>query len=240
MDRITAFLNKRLAGIPAWIWGLIIGGSIALYAYLTRDEELTVAPETVPFVDEFAPGDAGDISGVPIVDPPDIPIETNPAWIRFVSDRLVADGEDPVLVQNALTKVLAGLEVTEQEAAMYALAVRRFGAPPEGAPPIVIKPSPEPKEEEPDPKPKPKPKEEKKTVKKTIVKKSSSKGKGKYVTTKKWPAQESTLWGIAEKHLGDGSKWPQIYNHSKNASLKRKRPNPNLIQPGDRWWVPGA
>lgn len=157
MDRISEFLNKRLAGIPAWLWGVIIGGSIALYAYLTRGEEVGVAPATVPFVDEFAPADAGDISGIPeVIDNENgIPIETNPAWIRFATDRLVADGEDPVLVNNALTKVLGGLEVTKQEAAMWGLAVRRFGPPPEGAPPIKVKggSSPPPKGE---PKPKPK------------------------------------------------------------------------------------
>lgn len=43
-----------------------------------------------------------------------------------------------------------------------------------------------------------------------------------------------TLWMIAKKHLGDGSKWRIIYN--KNKSIIGK--NPNAIKPGQKLVIP--
>jgi nucleoid-associated protein YgaU len=36
------------------------------------------------------------------------------------------------------------------------------------------------------------------------------------------------LWTIAQRFLGDGNKWPMIYNMNKNVIGS----NPNLIRPG--------
>lgn len=70
---------------------------------------------------------------------------------------MVADSYSPVEVGNALTKALGGLEITAAEAALWNIAVRRFGAPPEGHPPLVVKPGPTaPNPSTPKPTPKPK------------------------------------------------------------------------------------
>lgn len=42
-----------------------------------------------------------------------------------------------------------------------------------------------------------------------------------------------TLWGIAKKYYGDGSKWPTIYNANKS-----KIKNPNLIYTGQVFTIP--
>ena len=42
-----------------------------------------------------------------------------------------------------------------------------------------------------------------------------------------------TLWHIAKRYLGNGSKWPQIYNLNKD-----KIKNPNLIYPGQVFRLP--
>lgn len=34
--------------------------------------------------------------------------------------------------------------------------------------------------------------------------------------------------------------WQDIYNHPKNSAFRAKRPNPNVIQPGDSLFIPGA
>jgi hypothetical protein len=34
------------------------------------------------------------------------------------------------------------------------------------------------------------------------------------------------------------SNWKTIYDHAENAAFKKKRPNPNLIAPGDRIYIP--
>lgn len=44
-----------------------------------------------------------------------------------------------------------------------------------------------------------------------------------------------TLSAIARKH---GMTWQDIYNHPTNEAFRQKRPNPNLIQPGDVIMIP--
>lgn len=46
-----------------------------------------------------------------------------------------------------------------------------------------------------------------------------------------------TLSAIARKH---GMSWQDIYNHPDNADFRRKRPNPNLIYPGDVIMIPSS
>jgi len=48
--------------------------------------------------------------------------------------------------------------------------------------------------------------------------------------------QGECLSSIAAKYRI--SDWRQIYNHPENAEIKRKRPNPNVIYPGDRLFIP--
>ncbi len=49
-------------------------------------------------------------------------------------------------------------------------------------------------------------------------------------------AQGESLSGIAKKY--GFADWKTIYNHGDNADFKKKRPNPNLIFPGDRINIP--
>ena len=59
---------------------------------------------------------------------------------------------------------------------------------------------------------------------------------GTTCTVEPWPAQTSTLWGIAEVYYGDGSRWPEIYN----ANAGTIGSNPSLIQPGMVLTIPGV
>lgn len=254
MNGLMGMLQKRIGGLPAWGWALIIAGVIVGYAYLTRsgDDGPTPAPVAPPYPDDDLPSDAGDIPGEPQSPPKDneIQITTNPAWIRYVTDRLVAEGlYGAVEVTNALTKVLGGIDVTEQEAAIYNLAVRRFGAPPEGAPPIKVIPKPKPPTTTP---PKPPPstnpppaKPPAKPPPKPTPKPPPKPAPAVYVPvrvvkyTTKNPPWNSTMWGIA-KHYGYGSgknNYVPIWNDAKNASLRKKRGTPTRIQPGDIVYV---
>lgn len=67
------------------------------------------------------------------------------------------------------------------------------------------------------------------TVNKTPPRSAASKPKVKTHTVKKG----DTLWGIAKKYLGNGSKWPQIYNLNRD-----KIKNPNLIYTGQVFKLP--
>lgn len=145
MDIRSAF-SKKLAGLPVWVWALVIAGGILAYAYITDsgdDGPSTVDDPGAAYPDGSQPGDAGDIEGTPSTPERTVPITTNPAWIRYVTDRMVAAGEDPIEVSNALTKGLAGLRMTQREAALWRLAVQRYGPPPEGAPPLDVDPLPQ-------------------------------------------------------------------------------------------------
>jgi hypothetical protein len=59
---------------------------------------------------------------------------------------------------------------------------------------------------------------------------------GTTCTVEPWPAQTSTLWGIAEKYYGSGARWPEIYN----ANVGTIGSNPSLIQPGMVLTIPGV
>lgn len=138
---IKGALSKPLFGVPAWVWGVVIAGGVVAYAYLTngRDGDAPVtAPDAGPSYQDGGAADAGDISGTPTVTENVVTVTTNPAWVRVVTDRLVAGGFDPLQVGNALNKALAGLTLTPQEGAIWNEAVRRFKAPPEGNPPVSI------------------------------------------------------------------------------------------------------
>lgn len=138
---IKGALQKPLFGVPAWVWGVVIAGGVVAYAYLTNGSDSgtpTTAPDAGPSYQDGGAADAGDISGVPTVTQNTVTVTTNPAWVRVVTDKLVAMGHDPLQVGNALNKALAGLTLTVQEAAIWNEAIRLFGAPPEGNPPITV------------------------------------------------------------------------------------------------------
>ena len=48
--------------------------------------------------------------------------------------------------------------------------------------------------------------------------------------------QGESVAGIAKKY--GFSNWLTIYNHADNAELKQKRPNPNVLYPGDKVVIP--
>lgn len=66
---------------------------------------------------------------------------TNDQWMRYAVEGLSAgaDNISPTTSQPALALFLEGQEVTQQQADVVGLAIRRFGAPPEGAPPLRVR-----------------------------------------------------------------------------------------------------
>lgn len=230
MGDLWSKLQTKIAGVPAWIWVAVVAGAVVGYAYLSRRaEDPAVNPAAFAYPDDEAPSDAGDVPGVPGdsgTDGREVSLTTNPAWIRYVTDRLVATGEyGAVEVTNALVKALGGLELTQQQAAIYNIAVSRYGAPPEGAPPITVTPTTPPPTTPPSttpPKPAPPPTYYSVTV-------------AKYTT--KNPPWNSTLWGIAEHYGYGGSNWGTIWNDPKNKPLRDKRGSNTRIQPGDIVYV---
>lgn len=61
----------------------------------------------------------------------------NYAWINAAADRLVSQGYSPSVVLTALRKVIDGQPITDQEEAIFNMAVRASGNPPGGTPTIT-------------------------------------------------------------------------------------------------------
>jgi nucleoid-associated protein YgaU len=65
---------------------------------------------------------------------------------------------------------------------------------------------------------------------------------GQWVTVSRWtstnPPWNSTLWGISSHIYGNGNLWPSVWGNPNNAALVARRKRPELIQPGDRIFVP--
>lgn len=61
---------------------------------------------------------------------------TNDQWARLVIDELLAKGNDPTLVENAIAHYLQGATLTDAERAVVNLALQLQGSPPEGTLPV--------------------------------------------------------------------------------------------------------
>lgn len=122
---------------------------------------------------------------------------TNQQWSRLAFDSLVAKGDDPTLVGNALAKFLAGTTLTQAEQSIVNLAETMFGAPPEGLIPINTTPSPTPS---PSPSPSPWPVDPGTHIPGPTRTPAGQTGtsNGNWVDhIGRWPAWNGSLWGIA-------------------------------------------
>jgi hypothetical protein len=132
--------GQTLGPFKPVVWLGIIGGGITL-GLLVRSRSRSAGVEPAAATDDTAgvtyPGSGvvslptGAGSTVTTTAAP----ATNNAWLNAATVRLVAEGQDPVLVQSALRKYLDGKPMTPQETAIVSLAIRYLGPPPDGAPP---------------------------------------------------------------------------------------------------------
>lgn len=161
---ITSALTTRLGPLPAWAWGVgagvaIVGVRALLSARADADAEAAAEAEADAdpgppgYVDlgadgafELAPGPTGGAIYRPAPDyeqpQPDEPeqtIDTNAAWRLAVNRYMIANEDfEPTLVDSALGKYLNGDEVTEREADIVNIAIRKLGPAPQSAPPIRV------------------------------------------------------------------------------------------------------
>lgn len=159
--------NLRLFGFPWWAVGLGIAGIIVIFIVIRNHFKNVQTASNQNALDANAanaslqagaaisdqsqyglpPGPIGSFLGS---DPqnPAYPVGLNPQgipgpvtniqWARLVADQLIAKGDDPTLVTNALTKYLNGATLNNQEQAVINLALQTLGQPPEGVVPIQI------------------------------------------------------------------------------------------------------
>ncbi len=162
-DRLTA----KLGPLPVWVWvvlGTATAVGFAAWRSLRSAANAApydpnapsgvlqqdTAPDAAPY--ETGYGDNPTVGGATSVLSPSgtPPIQTNAQWAKVATDALVSEGKDPVLVANALTKYVTRGGTNEftgavsprpslsfAEQAVVALALVRFGSPPEGIDPVI-------------------------------------------------------------------------------------------------------
>lgn len=151
-------LTEKIGGVPVWGIGvglalLIIGviwyrNKVAAEAAATNAADTTSADGTTADdtssvngnpIDEFLSSDPTN-SAYPVgltAQGTPAPI-TNAQWSRLALDELIAKGDDPTLVSNALSKYLSGETLSAAEQGIVNLALQVFGAPPEGVIPVSV------------------------------------------------------------------------------------------------------
>jgi hypothetical protein len=174
-------LTYKFGPLPAWAWGVGLGGSIIAYRTIkARLQPPTVAPTPAEGVETDALAGVGVVapdgwtgspmgggswvpapsSGAYITGDPDLDeteeedngAQTNDQWRRLAADYLISTGLfEPNTVNDALVKYLDGTPMTRAEAAVVNAANRQLGIPPDGAPPIVLMVDPAPAQPAPTP-----------------------------------------------------------------------------------------
>jgi hypothetical protein len=166
VSELTDSLTYKLGPLPAWAWGLSAGAAIlAVQAFRRRNAPVpadpatgteALPPEVVtgggaydPFTMSPSPMGGGSWATAPRVpDPADDDTEvskkptTNDEWRRAASDWLITEGYSATLVSDSLVRFLDGLALNAQQKAAVNAAIRRWGVPPQGAPPIIDQPGP--------------------------------------------------------------------------------------------------
>lgn len=148
-------LAKDVHGVPVWAIGTGVGVLAAVAYWLWKREQSSGVTESVYDPNSADTSDAtttGDDTSTPYNDylndnptstanpvgTADLPTPlTNGQWARQVIDGLLSKGDDPTLVNNAITKYLAGGALTTAEAAVVNQAITIYGSLPEGAKTIV-------------------------------------------------------------------------------------------------------
>lgn len=159
MAAIPAAFTDKLGPLPAWAWGLGLGGSILAWqrwrdrasggeATEPVDENTAAAPPAPDgsFTMTPSPIGGGTWAVAPVTQPPSgdggsrdgSGWANNEEWRRAAVDWLVAQRYDSIQSANAVTKLLDGSKVTKQEASVLRNLLRDFGAPPQGHPPIIV------------------------------------------------------------------------------------------------------
>ena len=238
--------TKKIGPLPAYAYVVIVVG-VAYAVYYAKGKQVSTKFVPLDNADGAAGQDssAGESSPMPpqggyggtVTTGNGSPASTtNAIWARNVSNALIAQGDDPGAVSNAISNYLTGKELNAQQQAIVNLAIQQFGVPPQGVipyvkpptvtkppvvtpppvvkPPVVKPPPPKPAPPKPAP-PKPAPPKPAPPKPAPVV----------YYTVR----SGDNLSTIAQRYYGVQD-WQKIYN----ANRAKIGSNPNLIQPG---WV---
>lgn len=131
----------NVKALPPWAWVAVVGGGLGV-GYFINKRNAAKQAEPVQLTESGvgAGGTGGFASVSPPTEAPTNEEDTNQKWQIRVSNWLIANGYDPITVDNALRKYLTGQLTNFQETSVVAVALAHFGIPPES----VAGPAPSP------------------------------------------------------------------------------------------------
>lgn len=127
-------LTQKVAGLPAWAWGLIIGllAVAVMYWLRSRSAASNAAPATIattPTISDVGiPSSGGGGQAVT----PETGLETNGMWLANSLAFLISQGVSPLTAQQALASYLDGQTLTPAEQDAVNAALAHNGPPPQG------------------------------------------------------------------------------------------------------------
>ncbi len=132
---IGAALTKKIGPLPGYIWVVGIVGLYAVYRLWSRRGS-GVIPTGIGLDPTHLATDASMLPSPSLpasASPSGIPgSQTNAQWARQAAQELIAQGVDPVEVENALSNYLNGKDLTAAQKAIVSKALQEIGSPPEG------------------------------------------------------------------------------------------------------------
>lgn len=160
MPDVRAALTAKLGPLPAWAWGLGLGGVVIAGRWLlarrgdNAAQNAPVSTADTAQVEGAAGGSGGGAAGVPAAAPnpgsfadtaitPGFPVDQlapadNAQWLSLATTAVVrTTGVTVTAISDALSKYLAGQPITPVEESYVSRAIAALGYPPAGAPAIV-------------------------------------------------------------------------------------------------------
>ncbi len=238
--------GKMIGPLPAGAWVAVVGGGVGIVWYSRRHPK--AAPIAVDNTNGLPGVGVGPAGFVAVTSSPastdNSTISTNDQWATAAITYLIGQGYEPTMADAAIRNYINGVATTTQQQALVDIAMKKFGAPPQTLSPPTANPTPVvppylPPVEVPHPvtnQPPPPPQQAPQPPPPPPM-------RLRYVVVMPWPAQESTLWGIAQQIYGNGTKWSDIYNANRAGGTRPDGShgwinNPNLLFAGRTVYVP--
>jgi nucleoid-associated protein YgaU len=143
-------LTRKIGHLPVWAYILIFGVLVAAFYWYKKKKEAS-ATSTEPAMtgdqlntsygsgtanNQLSPGNGGATTDTSGASTPSS--ATNAQWAQNAANTLVAQGQDPTTVSNALSAYLDGQSLTNAQQALVNSAIQQNGEPPQGVLPISV------------------------------------------------------------------------------------------------------
>ena len=145
LSSVTNALTKKLGPLPGYVWALIVVAAAYIVVLVRKrnaanQASTLVAPNSdLPENTAFPAPSKG--TGIVSSENGNVPTNTNAQWARTVVTGFTAENRySNTALNNAISDYLNGEPLDTTAQAIIALAIQRYGVPPEGVLPVKVKP----------------------------------------------------------------------------------------------------